>query len=204
MISSPALAQPCTCANPVCGPGPHWVDNCAGGIDIWGIDGAIVGIDFDGDCKADQSVVFTNAGPPLQVSRQASSDDSAQFPGLRLVDGHLDVIDTEIVAMNLASGGMTLIAGLGKGTNPAGPLVNNSFGAIAEFTANPAVAESFFDVYFELDLGAGGGYVYNQVPLTVMVDANGIACVPPDCQYFKAGQCIPCTISRRVESWWLT
>ncbi|UCF33141.1 MAG: IPTL-CTERM sorting domain-containing protein [Phycisphaerales bacterium] len=188
LAATPAEAQ-CGCAVPACGPGAHWIDQCAAGVDNWAVDGAIVGIDMDGDCKADVSLVMGAGGAPLIVNRLAPSDDSAQYPGLRPTDGHLDVIDTEIVQMNLSGGGYTLWAGIGQGTNPAGALANNSYGAIAEFTADPTRGESFFDVYFELFDGTN--YMYNQTALRVQVDASGILCVPPDCQYFKAAQCLP-------------
>ena len=145
---------------------------------------ALIGIDTntDGnlDCLPDTSMVMSG---PVSVNRSAPLDDSANFPGTRPVDLHLDVIDTEIVAMNLVGGGMTLIAGSGSGQ---GGVLGQSLGAIAEQAGDNAIADSFFDVMFEVHLG-GGIYAYNQAALRI---DSVIDCVPPNATYIHPVGCI--------------
>ncbi len=163
-----------------CGPGPHWIDQCRAGNDQMG-SGALIGIDMDGDCVQDTTVRLTG---PVNVSRSDPRDDSMHFPGLAPLDGHLEVLDTEILAMHLTGGGMTMIAGGGLGQ--AGVL-RRSLGAIVEQRAEPTLGDTFFDVFFEVDLG-GGHYVYNHEPLRV---SSKIDCVPPDTTYIHPFDCIP-------------
>jgi len=162
-----------------CGPGPHWVDTCSGGSDTMP-SAAVVGIDMDLDCIEDMAL--TLAGPTTVV-RSDPQDDSMQFPGLAPVDGHMDVIDTEIVAMSLSGGGVTLTAGGGLGVQALAPTV----GAAVEEAGDNTLIDSFFDVMFEVDLG-GGMYAYNQQP--VRVEAV-IDCVPPDATFVFPPGCIP-------------
>ncbi|MBI4719316.1 MAG: hypothetical protein HY763_16085 [Planctomycetes bacterium] len=167
--------QPCD----ECGPGPHWVDQCPGGTDNMP-SGALVGIDTTGDCIADASMVL---GGPATVARTGARDDSGQFPGLSVVDGHMDVIDTEMLAMTLTGGGVTLLAGGGRGT---GVMLTPTRGAIVEDGGDPSLADSFFDVFFEIE--AGGQFLYNQTPLTVKSEVN---CLPPLTTYIHPTGCIP-------------
>jgi hypothetical protein len=97
------------------------------------------------------------------IARGDPSDDSTNYPGLRPIDGHLDVIDTEILSMSLTDGTVILIAGAGLGQ---GGVLPASWGAIAEQPTDPALGDSFFDVYLELDLG-GGTYAYSQTPIRI-------------------------------------
>ncbi|MBW2316903.1 MAG: hypothetical protein JRH10_22300, partial [Deltaproteobacteria bacterium] len=62
----------------LCGPGAHWVDGCAGGLDIFPST-AVVGIDFDFDNIADVTVILNG---PSMVKRFEPSNDSSNFPGL--------------------------------------------------------------------------------------------------------------------------
>jgi hypothetical protein len=161
-----------------CGPGPHWVDECLGGIDSMP-SGALIGIDFEGDCVQDQTLRLSG---PVQVRRSDPLDDSNIFSGIAPVDGHREVIDTEIVSLSLSGGGVTMIAGGGLGTNP----LRRSLGAIVEQRYLPAWADSFFDVFFEVDLG-GGVLAYNQEPLRVVAK---IDCLPPDTTYIHPIDCV--------------
>jgi hypothetical protein len=185
----PAAAQGEPCSQ--CGPGPHWVDICGAGQDQIANQGAVVGIDMDLDCVEDISLVLRPCAVPndlLIIDRSDPRDDSQNFPGLRPVDGHLDVIDTEIISMCLTGGGITLRAGAGQQQGPG--ILAPSLGAIAEQPGDPTRAESFFDVFFEVDLG-GGMYVYNQTPLRIEVGPEGITCVPPQADYIKPEGCFP-------------
>ena len=183
VCSASALDAPCE----DCGPGDHWVDQCPGGLDQIEDQGALIGIDMDLDCEEDVSLVMFPCLdiPPLTIGRSSPLDDSMNFPGLRSIDGHLDVIDTEIIEMCLAGGGFTLTAGAGHGQ---GGVLAPSLGAIAELVAAPDLAESFFDVYFEVEI-PGEVFLYNQSPLRL---ATEIYCVPPDeAAYLHPTDCIP-------------
>jgi hypothetical protein len=142
--------------------------------------GALVGIDVNLDCVADNSFVLNG---PVQIQRSDAQDDSLFYPGARPLDGHLDVIDTEIVAMSLTGGSLTLTAGAGLGNTP----LDSTFGVIAENLTNPALGDSFFDVFFEVELG-GGNYLYNQDAVTV---TDTITCIPPVGDYLHPVGCTP-------------
>ncbi|TWT43640.1 hypothetical protein RAS1_00390 [Phycisphaerae bacterium RAS1] len=153
---------------------------CPAGIDHMPT-GALVGVDVDFDCVRDFNLVMFG---PAFIRRSNPVDDSSNYPGTRPVDGHLDVIDTEMLAMSLTGGGVTLTAGAGMGAIPLAPTRGN----VAEQPGNPNLADSFFDVFFEVDLG-GENRLYNQTPLVVQ---SVIDCVPPDRMYaHPTGLCIP-------------
>ena len=147
-----------------CGPGAHWVDTCLEGNDTMGSTGAVVGIDTTGDCLANMSFVLNG---PVTVHRNAAV-------------GH--AIVTEITSMILTGGGVALTAGAGLGN---GGVLKASPGLIVEQVLNPAMANSTFEVMFEVDLG-GGEFVYNHLPLTMPAK---IDCVPPDTGYFHPLGC---------------
>ncbi len=175
---TPGRCGPCA----ACGPGPHWIHNppCPAGEDAMP-SGAVVGIDTNLDCVRDVNLVMFG---PAQVRRTGPLDDSGNFPGTRPVDGHLDVIDTEMVSLTLTGSGATLIAGAGRGAIP----LTASLGNVAETPSNPLVADSFFDVFFEITTPSGA-HLYNQVPLR---PTARITCLPPDANYqHPTGICIP-------------
>ena len=180
MLSVKAVGGDSACQH--CGQGNHWVDDCGTDNDTLNLTEALVGIDLDLDCIADTSVILRG---PTTINRSDPLDDSANFPGTRPVDGHLDVIDTEIVSMSLTGGpGITLTAGAGLGQ---GGVLKPSLGAIGEQASENNLADSFFDVFFEVDLG-GGNLVYNHTPL--VIEAK-IDCVPPDAEYIHPTGCVP-------------
>ena len=172
---SPNMCEPCV----FCGPGPHFIDTCPAGNDYLP-SGALVGIDTTLDCLADTNLIMFG---PVKVHRTNALDDSVNYPGTRPVDGHLDVIDTEILSMSLTGGGYTLTAGAGQGQ--AGVLTS-SWGRIAETLTDPAVGDSFFDVFFEVDLG-GGVYAYNHTALRVQTP---VTCITPFQEYIHVLDCI--------------
>ncbi len=170
-----------------CGPGNHWVDGCgpAGGSDFFPTSGAVVGIDVNLDCVKDQNIILSG---PTTVQRQGASDASANFPGAfgSSTDSHIDVIDTEIVSMSLGGGGgYTLTAGLGL--TPGGVNLNPSKGTIVEKAINNTLADSFFDVFFEVALPGGTLFLYNQsaVTVTAVIDR-----VKPQTVYLHPAGCV--------------
>lgn len=180
-IDDACYAPPCV----QCGPGPHWIDvpGCPPGGS--GQDtlpsGAVLGIDTNFDCIADTNVI---AGGPATIRKLGNFDDATFFPGTRPIDGHLDVIDTEIIGMSLTGGGVTLRAGTMSGS--AQPL-QASRGVVAEQPSNPNLADSFFDVFFEIEISPGT-YGYNHAPIRV---AQTIDCMPPKGNYYHLGGCVP-------------
>ena len=96
------------------------------------------------------------------------------------VDGHPDVIDTEIVSMSLSGGGIVLRVG-----DEASATIPSSLGTVVE-TGDPAVAESFFDLFVELEVG--GLQLYNHAPFRLRTD---ITLMPPQATYLEVTQCVP-------------
>jgi len=181
-IDDACFAPPCA----ECGPGQHWIDNPSCPPGGSGSDtlpsGAVLGIDTNLDCVADRNVV---AGGPITIAKiNHHGDCSAHYPSVCGVPGHDDVIDTEILAMSLTGGGVTIKAGTMSGS--ALPLPP-TLGAISEEPSNPALADSFFDVFVEIDLGGGVRY-YNHTPVRV---AQVIDCVPPHDIYYHISGCLP-------------
>lgn len=158
---------------PICGPGSHWVDGCVSGLDTFA-SVATVGIDVNLDDVKDVSVVLSG---PTSVHRGNPVDALVGDPlrgDLGAVDGHLDVIGTEIVSLLLMGGGFTVRAGDLVGNLAIdGPL--HSPGAILERPGAPKLADSFFDVFFELQL-PGGMVLHNMAALRLQTTIDR---VPP-------------------------
>ncbi len=175
-----------------CGPGHHWVDTCVGGQDQIAEYGAYVEIDLDLDCIEDVSLVLSPCDPPYDlwiINRSDPLDDSVNFPGLRPVDGHLDVIDTEIVQMCMTGGGITLAAATGPGGNE--PSVSGAIAELDPEARQDFPADSLFDHGGKVRVDIGGGsYLHNQDPLRL---ETVIDCVPPaDAVYVApAVDCLP-------------
>lgn len=172
LVSSPRVRAQC-------GPGDHWVDTCPGGQDTLVNVLATGGIDFTLDCETD---IYVPANGSAIINRADPSDDSQNYPGTRPIDGHLDVIDTEIISLTLASSDVTILAGAGQGQ---GGVLPATYGVIAEEFSNPALAESFFDCYFEAYVLSQ--YVYNHVPIRLEATIDRY---PPFGQTYTFNGCI--------------
>lgn len=160
----------------------HWVDNTPGGTDVIFGTTALHGIDFDFDGVVDVQLFLTQVGP-FNVQRSGPLDDSGLFPGLRPTDGHLDVIDTEMVSLVMTGSGITMHVGAGTGN---GGSLLPSLGAIAEQPGDSTLAESFFDVFFEIDLG-GGNFLYNHDPLRLETVIHEVPPLGEDYFYLGTG-----------------
>ncbi|MFH0981595.1 MAG: IPTL-CTERM sorting domain-containing protein [Planctomycetota bacterium] len=159
-----------------CGPGANWVDSCAEGQDNMPATRALVGIDTSGDCVVDTNLILN--GPTL-VTRSGPAGG---------------VINTELVSMSLtAMGGQVLTAGFGQGAIP----LAHSYGQIVEQGGDPTMADSFFDVFFEVNLG-GGQHAYNHSALHI---AAAINCVPPAADYIKPTGCTPLYTTPTGGTW---
>jgi len=141
------------------GPGPHWVDDVTQGFDYFSWY-AVIEIDFADDGAAD---VTAHLCGPTTVWRSDAMDDSLIYPGLRPNDGQDDVVDTEIVSMSLTGSGMTLRAGDGIGNGTSDDSLFSS-GAVAEQAYDDQQADSFFDVFFEIDIPDSELTLYNKEP----------------------------------------
>lgn len=167
-------------AHSVCGPGSHWIDGCNASVDVintqWTVD---VDLDLDGnlDCQTDATVVVTGS---MRVNRSDALDDSAAFPGTSTVDGHLDVIDTEIVSLSLSDGALaTVVAGEGYGVHGA---LGASKGAIVEQAADSSLGDAFFNLFVEATYQ--GTTIYNHDPIPLVAVEDG---VPSDASYAAPG-----------------
>lgn len=174
------------------GPGDHWVESCMGGQDTFTKVLASARVDITLDCQADTTLPGSGSAVIL---RNDPSDDSRNYPGSRPTDGHLDVIDTEILSLSLICSGATIVAGAGQGQ---GGVLPASPGVIAEETADSALAESFFDCYLEAHIN--GQYVYNYIPIRLQASIDRF---PPYGQTYSFTGCIPPTIHLilRREPW---
>lgn len=155
-----ALSAPSLDAQ-ACGPGSHWVDACPAGIDTF-MSSATIGLDLNLDNLRDISVVLSG---PTSVFRGNPVDAITGHPQLGnvgTIDGHLDVFETEIISLMLTGGGVTVRAGDGVG-NLSNDSLLYSPGAVRETPSDPMWADSFFDVFFELDTQFGT--LHNQQPL---------------------------------------
>jgi hypothetical protein len=182
---SVCTAVTCTADTPCpsnCGTCEQDVCNKPGGDQDTVHSGAVLGIDTTGDCIADLNAVL---GGTATIHKEGPYDDSNNYPGTRPVDGHKDVVDTEIIAMSLTGGlpVVTMTAGAGLGTNP----LPATLGAVAEQPGDPSSADSFFDVFVELTDG-GGNKHYNQAPIRVQTVVN---CLPPKANYIHITGCLP-------------
>ncbi len=153
----------------LCSKGDHFVDTCLAGQDTVSDHRGLVGIDYTLDCVVDTNLIMEPCDAPDDVLVIDRSDPVNHW------------IDTEIVSMCLKSGDVQLKAGLGQGG-----IVSPSLGSIVEQFDDPARAYSFFDVFFEVDLG-GGNFVYNHSAARI---ESKIDCIPPRARYIKPTGCV--------------
>ena len=163
------LGAPSAARAQACGPGPHWVDVCPTGVDVFPSAGVMT-VDVFGFGTFTLNTIET-----VSVWRGNPVDQYIHpFEGpIGLIDGHLDVIPTEL---NLTGASTQLIGGapvlLNAGDGVSNGVADNSRfspGAIDQYPATlpecpPPVgtvglneqACSFFDVFFEISHPAFG------------------------------------------------
>lgn len=166
LVAAAIFAAPVlSLAGPLCGPGDHWVDNCPGGLYTFNsVSTVSVELDLDSDGSFEYYVPF------LQLSGTTS---------VFLGPGSPHTIPTELVSILESGSGVTLRAGDGIGNlDWDGSL--HSPGYIEEQAGNTFLANSFFDVFFEIEVG----------PLTLRnfdplkVACYGLTQAPPQiCKY---------------------
>jgi hypothetical protein len=140
-----------------CGPGMNWVQGCIPGVDNYAFIEADAGVDVTFDGVADVPVVLTGTAV---IAHTAAMDDSAAFPGTRAVDGTNDVVDLEVTSMALSGGGSSAIAGAGLGGGGGLPA---SRGWVAEQAGDVSLADSYLELYLEINVD--GSVLYNQIAI---------------------------------------
>jgi hypothetical protein len=130
-------------AAPVCGPGPNWVDTCPSGTDDLPFTRGFHTLEIIGGGTI--SVELFGSGSVFRSDGPGPNTDNA-------------IIRTEMVSLTLSGPGITMVAGDGLGNlAPDGPL--HSPGTIEEQGPVGPLADSFFDIFFEISgpaLGALG------------------------------------------------
>lgn len=153
-----------------CGLVDHWIDTCPLGVDSIENQGAVIGIDFTGNCIANESYILSSCGT-LEIEREA---------------GVPHTIGTEIrnMCLELEDGSVTLVAGAGLGRNG---ILAPSTGTIVEQDADPLLGVSSFEVMFEVTLGDGVPlYNHTAVHVEAVIDR-----VPPIAHYIHPTGCTP-------------
>jgi hypothetical protein len=129
--------------NTECGPGNGWVNGCPSGFDMANSRGAF---EVRGPDCSDKGQKMKLQGPTTIFRGEESNG----------------TILTEMVSLELSGDGFTVRAGDGVGNlNDDGPLY--SPGAIIKQASNPALADSFFNVFFEIETPVGNK-LYNKEP----------------------------------------
>ncbi|MCG8460572.1 MAG: hypothetical protein MI919_30190, partial [Holophagales bacterium] len=153
---------------------PHWIDGCGPGPQLDSFPGTLAKVLLDLDLDGEEDRILTFAGP-AEVERSGPLDDSGHFPGSAPVDGHLEVLDTELLSMNGFCGDNQLEIGQQYGLPP-------SFGAIVESPVDPTSACSFFHNYARFTLPDDGLVLYNHDPFLVVAGITGVP--PENTQYY--------------------
>jgi uncharacterized protein (TIGR03437 family) len=143
-----------------CGPGSHWVDNCATGSDTLNLT-ATIGVDLDLNGSTDTTLEATGPGTIL---RGVAAPSDARNPN------HNDRIPAEVVSISLSGGGLTILAGDGVG-NLASDGPEYSSASIIETAGDPALAGIVLDIFVRLTTSLGIS-VHNQTPIHVESTIN--------------------------------
>jgi hypothetical protein len=180
-LCSGACGDECLCnglaPEPACGPGEHWVDTCTPGPYVIEDFQILIEIDNDGDCTGD--VTHSLSGAALFQSTGAI-DVSTNILGMGGLDGHLDVIDVEVIAGGATDGVVVIRLGTSK-TSVAGA----SLGGIVENNGAVAFALMRLDLIPEFDFGDGP--LRMTLPLTMITDV--LQELPFDIRIERTGLC---------------
>jgi hypothetical protein len=182
-----------TYGQPICGGGPHWIDECSGGSDSFQST-ATIKIDADFNCTGDVLLTFQG---PTSVVRQASDmtdpgNAICSAPPGHIGNFHIQMEITDATLTAPAPGGGQFILKIG---HPANPQLAHSFGHIVEMAADDKLGCSFFDVFFEIFVPAGAFgsnpdmWLFNHNPMTLYATITQAPPLPGTDYSFP--QCIP-------------
>ncbi|RKZ93750.1 MAG: hypothetical protein DRR19_00030 [Candidatus Parabeggiatoa sp. nov. 1] len=137
VFGSPAMA-----ANTHCGPGPHWIDDCPGAIDVVPVK---LKLYIRTPCNDMTAAPVTVTGP-IKVKRENGVPGIPAMAGLQGNTAH--VIDYEVITFKASGHGITLRGGKEQGVIP-------SYGRMTERADEPTVADKVADYFFTLDTPIG-------------------------------------------------
>jgi hypothetical protein len=190
------------CRSPyVYGPGTHWIDICTAGTDSF-LSLALAGIDnyppTSFDCIEDVSMDLFG---PVKIERSNPLDIVVQDPidgHLTVVDGHHDVIQTEMVYMKLEKfvGGVYYRLRAGA-ANDHLQILPPTAGYVIENSSDPSIGDSFFDIFFELSIYPVPGmtdtlYLYNHFTDPLQLLSSIIGVPPINSNYLHVNACVGC------------
>lgn len=121
-------------ASPVCGNQEHWVNSCPPGQDVF-------------SSVASVTVQDDPLNPTWTITVDLSDPATTIYRG----QGAGDTIQTEIVSLSLTGSGVVVHAGDGVG-NLQGDGPTYSPGMVQTQVGDPFIADSFFDVFFEVTI----------------------------------------------------
>jgi hypothetical protein len=168
-----------------CGPGNKWVDICPSNLEQFNT-AITANVDIIPNTLVIGGIEFTDldfttiVSGPTNIFRGEPLDaviDNPLLGNVGMMDGNLDVIQTELSAFTLTgstpfSPGITVIAGDGVPDLESTPSDSTfpyeslySAGAIIERSDNPALADSFFNIFLEIQ-GTPAGSLRNRYPIT--------------------------------------
>jgi hypothetical protein len=168
------------------GPGPHWMDSIDAGLTSYSVTVNFSLFLWDTENQPVWPAIDVTLTGTSVVWRGDASDNIGWYPfpppaSIGTIDGHLDAAALELVALDLsgdagALGPVTMHAGDGgaelgwpSGGWSSGPPPLFSGGYMIE-TGDPTLVDSFFDVFFELDVN--GELWRNQTPLRIHAIAS--------------------------------
>ena len=170
---------------PVCGPGPHWLDNCVPDIDEFY---TVATVYVQGGPFGPDPVPLFGAGDSDTIIKREPHQNSG-LPG-----GHAgDTVPIELVELSL-QGVVPIEVGGGLGGQPfqlrggSGLGLPSIQGEATEIPNDDFHVDSFFDVFVEIEID-GFPTLHNNAPLTVQAIIDQI---PPTSDFVKVpGQPIP-------------
>lgn len=133
VMSFSSLATPV-----VCGPGPHWIDDCPAGVSVSPF---AQKVQVKIPCNATAPTIVLRG--PIVIQRDAGVPGVPAAPGAPGDPNHF--IATDTLFLKLSGHGVTLRAGRLQGLPP-------SLGEIHEVASDPEWGEFYADMFYEVDI----------------------------------------------------
>lgn len=171
---------------PVCGPGPGWVGTCPGGLYAFNSTSNFsLWLDLNGNHTNDGN----GGGDYVGFVQTTGTTDIYLAPG-----SGTQMLSEVYQLSETAGDGTSIIAGDGVPNGTAdgtlfspGAITERGFSPsfcdpVTRTPANPNLADSCYNVFFQLTIPTASLVLYNHAPLTVVCE--GLTGVPPyGCQY---------------------